>query len=73
MSPLSLSDDELTTIMGLAAVVPIEHRDGFLRNLADALAAYPETGVGIVHREAAKLQRYFINAPSPISSTSKYR
>jgi hypothetical protein len=71
MSPLALSDDELTTVMQLAAAVPVEHRDAFLRSLAAALAAYPETGVGIIHREAAKLQRYFIAAP-PMRS-SKYR
>ena len=66
MPPMSFSDDEMTTIMNLASAVPIAHRAAFLQSLADALAAYPEVGVGIVHREAAKLQKYFVNAPSPI-------
>lgn len=70
--PMSFTDDELTTIMHLAAAVPIEHRDAFLKSLADALAAYSETGVGVVHREAAKLQRYFVNAPST-AHAGKYR
>lgn len=60
MSPLALTDDELNTIMNLAAVVPIEHRDEFLKNLAGALARYSDLGVGVVHREAAVLQRHFV-------------
>lgn len=71
MPPLSLSDDELVAIMQLAAAVPLDHRNAFLQSLADALAAYPETGVGIVHREAAKLQKHFVNAPR--IGASKYR
>ena len=70
--PLALTDDELTTIMHLAAAVPVEHRDAFLQSLADALGAYSETGVGVVHREAAKLQKYFVNAPSTVHA-GKYR
>jgi hypothetical protein len=72
MSPLSLTDDELTAIMHLAAAVPVEHRDAFLQSLAEALAAYPETGVGVVHREAARLQRDFLRAPST-AHAGKYR
>jgi hypothetical protein len=68
VSPLSLTDAELETIRSLAAAVPIEHRDNFLRAVADAISKYPEggRGPGLMHREAAKLQRQFMTAaPGP--------
>lgn len=51
------------------------HRDGFLRAVCDTLAGYSEDarGPGLLHREAAKLQRYFINAPAAYDMRSKYR
>lgn len=71
--PMSFSDDEMTAIMQLAEPVPVEHRDAFLQSLADALAVYPETGVGVVHREAARLQRDFLRAPAPSRANKYYR
>jgi hypothetical protein len=38
--PLGLIDSELDTILSLAEPVPMEHRDNFLRAIADALAKY---------------------------------
>jgi len=78
MSPFSLSDDELSHLMTLAACVPVDHRDAFLTAVADALSKYPEDcrGVGLLHREAAKLQRYYVNAPPTMNAVgcrSKYR
>ena len=66
MSPFSLSDSELDELTSLAAAIPIEHRDGFLHAVADVIAQYPENarGPGLMHREAAKLQPYFLNPPS---------
>ncbi len=65
MPPFSLSDTELDELTSLAAAIPIEHRDGFLHAVADAIAQYPEDarGPGLLHREAAKLQPYFLNRP----------
>jgi hypothetical protein len=73
MPPLALTDDELTAVMNLAAVVPIQHRDEFLKSLAEALATCPEVGPGVVFREAAKLQRGFINAPTQIRANKYFR
>jgi hypothetical protein len=76
LSPFSLSDSELSEIMSLAAGVPPVHRKPFLQAVCAALAQYPEgaRGVGLIHREAAKLQRYWANnGPRPIArGASKY-
>ena len=75
MSPFSLSDSELDELTSLAAAIPIEHRDEFLQAVADAVAQYPEDGrgPGLMHREAARLQRYFLSPPSMLPPGSKYR
>jgi hypothetical protein len=75
MSPFSLSDDELSELMHLAEAVPVEHRDAFLQSVVDAISKYPEVGVGLIHREAARLQRAFVTAPSRYGPGchSKYR
>jgi hypothetical protein len=63
----------------LAAGVPVVHREAFLQSVCNALAQYPEDsrGVGLLHREAAKLQRFWANAPAMRSTargvTSRYR
>ena len=71
MSPFSLSDDELDQVMTLAAAVPVVHREAFLQSVCDALSAYPEDcrGVGLIHREAVKLQRFF--ATNAMRSTAR--
>jgi hypothetical protein len=67
MPPFSLSDSELDEIMNLAAAIPPPHRDGFLKAVAAALSRYPDEcrGAGILHQEAARLQRYYVTAPAP--------
>jgi hypothetical protein len=54
--------------MTLAAAVPVEHRDAFLRATAEALSKYPEggRGPGLVHREARMLQKYFTSPPKAV-------
>ena len=65
--PVSLTDAELDEFTSLAAAVPIEHRDAFLETVAGAVAEavgkYPEVGVGLIHREGARLQRYYLEPP----------
>jgi hypothetical protein len=74
MPPFSLSDSELDEIMNLAAAIPPPHRDGFLKAVAEALSRYPDEcrGAGILHQEAARLQRYYVTAPAR-GATSRYR
>jgi hypothetical protein len=47
----------------------------FLRAVADALSKYPDDcrGVGLLHREAAKLQREFLGPPLPSLIAPGYR
>lgn len=67
VSPFSLTDAELDEFTSLAAAVPIEHRDAFLEAVAGAVAEavgkYPEVGVGLIHREDARLQRFYLEPP----------
>jgi hypothetical protein len=57
----SLNDTELSEVLTLATAIPHRHRKAFLREVAEALAAYPEDcrGAGTVHREAARVQRLY--------------
>ena len=59
--PFSLSDDELDQILALATAIPHTHRRAFLREVANALATYPEEcrGVGLVHRVTMAIQRAY--------------
>jgi hypothetical protein len=59
--PVSFTDAELDILMSLSACIEPPFRDAFLRDVAGALAQYPEQarGPGLVHREASKLQRYY--------------
>jgi hypothetical protein len=70
----SLSDGELAQIMSLAAAVPVVHRKSFLREVAAALAAYPEDarGLGTVHREAARVQRLYATNAMRSTARGKY-
>ena len=61
MPPLSLNDDELDTLMALAAPLPIENRAAFIEAIAAELAGAEVPGA--VHRVARRLQRKFFNQP----------
>ena len=75
MSPFSLSDFEFDELTNIAAAIPVEHRDGFLQAVANAISEYPEDGrgPGLLHREAAKLQRYFLNPPQLTAGVPRSR
>jgi hypothetical protein len=68
--PVSFTDAELDILLTLAACIEPAFRNAFLRDVAGAIAQYPEQarGPGLVHREAAKLQRYYAsNGPRPMA------
>lgn len=56
---ISLSDDELNAILLAAGSIPVEHRDAFLRGVADQLAHCAVLGPGIIHRTVISLQRKY--------------
>jgi hypothetical protein len=58
--PLSLSDEEYTTVMRAAEPIHPAERGLFLLALAEGLARHPVIGEGLVHRLAAELQRRFV-------------
>ena len=60
--PLSLSDDEYAAVMQAAGPIHPMQRDDFLRALAAELERHPATGVGLVHRLCAELQRRYVVA-----------
>jgi hypothetical protein len=65
LPPLSLTDEELTSLSTLASILPPPERNGFLRLVADKLSGYPPQarGAGLVHRLAVETQRDFLNGP----------
>jgi hypothetical protein len=72
--PLSLTDDEMNTVMALAAPLPPENRVPFLEAIADELAANgAEVGPGAVHRIARTLQRRFVDLPQTIHANKYFR
>src|SRR5262245_56433204 len=60
---LSLTDSQLEAIMAIAAPIPLERRDAFLRQVAEELAQHAEPGDGLVHRIARRWQRSFLSPP----------
>jgi hypothetical protein len=72
MPPLALTDDELDAIMRAAAPLQPHQRDGFLQDIAVALAALPMLGPGVVHRAIAEVQRKHFDAPDLRVAGGKY-
>jgi hypothetical protein len=62
MSPIKLSDDELSAVMSAAQPLPVDLRDPFLHAVASALQGR-EVGPGSVHRVCRELQREFFAPP----------
>jgi hypothetical protein len=61
-TPLSLSDQEMEIVTRMAEPIAFNMRREYLKAVAEALAQYPQTeiGVGLVHRVAAVVQRNFV-------------
>jgi hypothetical protein len=50
MSPIKLSDDELSAVLAAARPLDVRVRDAFLQQVASELARCDEVGPGVVHR-----------------------
>ena len=58
IAPLTLTDAELDIVMTAARQLQRHQRDGFLRRIAEVLAAMPDRrGEGAVHRAIAGVWR----------------
>ena len=75
MTPVKLSDDELSAIMTACQPLAPAARDGFVRAVANALQGCAEVGPGSVHRAIVAAQREHFSPPdlSRASGSSKYR
>jgi len=62
MSPIRLTDDQLSTVMRAAGALNVYDRDDFLRAVATELAGR-ELGDGIVGRVCAEAQKRFFRPP----------
>ncbi len=60
--PLSLSDDQMSTIFAAAEPLPPADRSAFLRDVAMALQGR-EIGDGLVARVCAEMQRRYLVPP----------
>jgi hypothetical protein len=74
MPPLKLSDQELDAIFAAARPLAQDRRDGFLQEVATALANEPgPIGPGTVHRVVAQAQRNHFDPPSNDREPSRSR
>jgi len=72
MSPICLSDDELTAIFAAAKPIAVERRDAFLKQVAALLSGCVEVGPGTVHRAIEQAQREFFDPPQFAEHPHKY-
>lgn len=72
-TPISLSDEQLTTVLAACQPLLPPDRDAFLRALAALLASEPQPlGDGTVARAIRSLQREFWRPPK-IAGTTTHR
>ncbi|MDN3279105.1 hypothetical protein QWJ07_32910 [Frankia sp. RB7] len=71
--PISLSDDELATVMSAAKPLAPHQRGAFLADVAAELARHPEIGPGLIGRVVRELQRRHLTAPSLRGGQSHWR
>jgi hypothetical protein len=57
---ISLTDDQLRTVMELAAPIPVEQRNEFLRMLAGELEHRNDVGPGELHRLCVEARRRIV-------------
>ena len=62
--PISLSDDQLSTVMRLAMPLPPQDRDAYLHRVASLLRDIPEIGDGAVSRAARRAQSELFQPPT---------
>ena len=71
MSPIALTDDELTAVMAAARPLDRDQRDAFLQAVAAELRKPGgAVGPGTVYRVCAELQRKFANRGWRLTRTS---
>jgi hypothetical protein len=64
MTPIHLSDDELTCVMAYAQPIARHLRDAFLREVASEVSRLgDQVGSGTVSRICRQLQRKFFDVP----------
>jgi hypothetical protein len=72
--PLPITEDLYLAALAAAAPITPSQRDAFLAALAAELARRPELGPGVLHRNAADLQKKFVvEARSTAGSFSELR
>ena len=71
MSPIALSDDQLSTVMRAAATLAVGDRDAFLHGVAHGLAGR-EIGDGTVSLVVREQWKRFFRPPEIDAKPSKY-
>jgi hypothetical protein len=64
MTPIALTDEQLSAVMRAAAPLLPQDRSAFLQELARELAALPDIGDGALHRVLMQVQRRHFTPPS---------
>jgi hypothetical protein len=63
MSPLALTDSEMTIVFAAAQPLDVNARDAFLHEVAERLASLPERGDGLLYQIVREVQRRHRDAP----------
>jgi hypothetical protein len=63
MTPIALTDEQLSAVMRAAAPLLPQDRSAFLEDLARELTALPDIGDGVLHRTIASVQRKHWSPP----------
>ena len=61
--PIALSDESLSELLRLAAVLPVCDRSEFLQRVADQLSREPTIGDGAVYRAGRQIQSEMLTPP----------
>ena len=72
MSPIRLTDDELTAVMR-AAPIAVNLRDEFLQEVANELQRCGEIGPGVVFKICRETQRRFFDPPLDTAERGRRR
>jgi hypothetical protein len=72
LMPIALTDSELDIIFAAAQPLAVTARDGFLKEVADRLAALPHLGDGLVFQICREVQRKHWNPPVGVEVAGPY-
>lgn len=63
MTPVRLTDDQMSAVLAASHPLPADCRSDFLPDVARTIAELPEVGDGSLHRIVVEVQRRYFDPP----------